>query len=54
MHPYIFSYKIYVYACIIVYNSLDMRAIILITMIFMDHANSQYPHCVDATCPDGE
>ena len=29
------------------YISLDIRAIILITVIFMDYANSQYPDCVE-------
>ena len=30
------------------------KIIILIIVIFMDCAISQYPHCVDVTCPDGE
>ena len=34
--------------------TLDMKAIIMIIVIFMDCATSQYPDCVDVTCPDGE
>ena len=30
------------------------RIIILIILIFMDYATSQYLDCVDVTCPDGE
>ena len=31
-----------------------MKAIILLILIFMDCATSQYPDCVNVTCPDGE
>ena len=30
------------------------RIIILFIVIFMDCATSQYPDCVDVTCPGGE
>ena len=30
------------------------KIIILIVVIFIDYATSQYPDCVDVTCPDGE
>ena len=49
---FIFSFT-YSYTVMVIIP-LDMRAITLITVIFMDHANSQYPDCVDVTCPDGE
>ena len=34
--------------------SLDMKATVLITVLFIDYATSQYPECIDATCPDSE
>ena len=34
------------------YNILDMKTFVLIIMVFMDCADSQYPDCVN--CPNGE
>ena len=31
-----------------------MKTIIVIIVILMDCADSQYPDCADVTCPDGE
>ena len=50
-HIAIYSYLMYGNC----YIPLDMRTIIImITVIFMDYANSQYPDCADGACPYGE